>query len=33
MTNNSMERPLADVDPQVAQAIENEERRQQKAWS
>src|SRR6202140_5076000 len=28
MKANSMERPLADVDPEIAQAIENEERRQ-----
>ena len=26
--NNPMERPLAEVDPEIAQAIENEERRQ-----
>src|SRR6201990_1358621 len=28
MTNNPMERSLAEADPQIAQAIENEERRQ-----
>ena len=28
MTNNPMERPLAEADPDIAQAIENEERRQ-----
>jgi glycine hydroxymethyltransferase len=28
MNSNPMERPLADVDPQIAEAIENEERRQ-----
>jgi glycine hydroxymethyltransferase len=28
MNNNPMERPLADADPEIAQAIENEERRQ-----
>ena len=28
MNSNPMERPLADVDPDIAQAIENEERRQ-----
>ena len=28
MNNNPMERPLAEVDPDIAQAIENEERRQ-----
>src|SRR5580700_9901360 len=28
MNNNPMERPLAEADPDIAQAIENEERRQ-----
>ncbi|HEY5177191.1 MAG TPA: serine hydroxymethyltransferase, partial [Terriglobales bacterium] len=28
MRVNPMERPLAEVDPEIAQAIENEERRQ-----
>ena len=28
MTMNPMERPLAEADPEIAQAIENEERRQ-----
>ena len=28
MSNNPMERPLAEADPEIAQAIENEERRQ-----
>ena len=33
MIANPMERPLAEVDPEIAQAIENENGVSMKAWS